>query len=102
MGATLRADPDAKATEFGEDIEHLFVEAIGAGDAFEWNVQAAASHFASVVAEPGVIDGEYIVGDPDYVRRVLLEEPFDFIDDEERVAAAVGLSVDLMTAPAAI
>src|SRR5260370_18865047 len=57
LGAALRANPDAETTEFGEEVEHLCVETIGAGDALERNTQAAAAHLCGIVANPFVISG---------------------------------------------
>ncbi len=61
LGATFGADPDAETTELGEEIEHLCVETIGAGDALEGNAQVAAAHLCRVVANPLVIDGKDVI-----------------------------------------
>ena len=102
LGAAFGADPDAEAAEFGEKVEHLCVESIGAGDAFEGNAQAAAAHLGGIVANPFVVDGEDVVGDPDHVGGVGLKQPLDLIDNEQGIAAAVGLAKDLMAAPATL
>jgi hypothetical protein len=48
-----------------------------------------------------MIDREHIVRDPGDVRGVLGNKPFEFVDDLDRIAAPMGLAVDLVAAPAA-
>jgi len=61
LGAAFRSDPDAEAAEFGEEVEHLGVETIGPGDAFERNAKATAAHLCGIVTNPFVIDGEDVI-----------------------------------------
>src|ERR1700678_1116202 len=65
-------------------------------------MQAAAAHLRSILTQPGVVDGKYIVRDPCDVRRVFSYKPFEFIHDTNRAPASVSLTVDLMAAPTAL
>jgi hypothetical protein len=46
-----------------------------------------------------MIDGEDIIRDPDHVGGVSIEEPFHFVHDPDRIATAMGLTIDTMAAP---
>src|ERR1700723_3847331 len=102
LRSALGTDPDAKATQLGKQIKHFGVEAIGARDALERDAQAARAHLSRILANPLVVNGEHIVGNPYNVRGVGVHEPFHFIDHQQGIAATVGLSKDLVTAPAAL
>jgi hypothetical protein len=91
LRSAFRTDPDAKAAQLGEQIEHLGVEAICARDALEGDAQAARAHLRGILAKPFVVDGEHIVGNPDHVWRVCVHQPFHFVNHQQGVAPAVGL-----------
>src|SRR5689334_14444428 len=48
------------------------------------------------------MNGEHIVCHPEHVGRIGLDEPFQFIDDENRIATAMRLPENLMAAPATL
>ena len=103
LRSALRADPDAKAAEFGQQIEHLCVEPIGARDAFEGNTQMprrrisaaySRSHPWLIVktsSDTQTMSGVYSVSSHSTSSTTM-----------SGIAAAVGLAVDLMAAPAAL
>src|SRR5579884_1681622 len=68
-----RAQPSA-ASEAGRDG---LIEAVGAGDAFKGDAQAAALHPGGELLKPAVMDGEDVVGDPQHFWLVLFQEKFD-------------------------
>src|ERR1700761_6742631 len=73
LRTTLRTDPNTKATELREQIEHFFVEPIRARDAFEGNMETASAHLCGVLAYPFMVDREDVVRHPGDIRRVLSE-----------------------------
>ncbi len=101
LRAAFGADPNTEATKLGEQVDDFVVQAVGAGNALERDAQATASHFRGVLAQPAVVNGEDVVGNPNHIGLIGGEQPLDFIDHRERLAAAVGHAKNLMTAPAA-
>src|SRR5580704_16342250 len=98
VGTALVADPQTLTTQFGESLNHLFIQTIGAGDAFERNMDLPLPKFHGPTRQPVVIDREYVVSNPQHVRLVSIEQPCQFIGDMLRLAAPVCLTKYLMAA----
>ena len=81
LRAALRADPHAEATEFGQQINDFVVQAIRAGNTLKRNPQSAPPHFRGVLAQPAVVNGEHIVGNPHHVRLIGGKKPLYLVYD---------------------
>ena len=81
LRAALAANPQPKASQLRQQIGRFGVQTIGSRNAFEGNMQAALSHLSGVGAQPPVMNGEHIVGNPHHVRLIMVQQPFDFVDD---------------------
>ncbi len=90
LAAALRSDPDAVAAELAQQRHGAFVlQAIGARDGFEGTMNSTALELGGVGGEPGMADGEDVVGVPDLVGIVAIDDPLHFIGDIGRAAAPV-------------
>ena len=90
LAAALGADPDAIAAELAQLRRGAFVlQAVGARDGFERTMNAAALELGGVAREPGMADGEHVVGVPDLVGIVALDDPLHFIGHVGRAAPPV-------------
>src|SRR5271170_7651608 len=48
LRSALRTDPDAKTTQLGQQIKHLWVEAIGARDALKGDFEITRAHLRGI------------------------------------------------------
>src|SRR5580704_11768813 len=56
LRSTLRTDPDAKASQTCEEIEHFLVQAVGSGNALERNVQTPLMHLCGILTQPAMMN----------------------------------------------
>ena len=90
LGSALGPYPDAKAAQLRQCVGDSGIHAIGSCDALERDPKIAPLHFLRIPVNPSVMDSEYIVGDPEHVRLVALNDPFDFIHHTYRPIAVGG------------
>ena len=69
-------------------LRHARVQAIGARDALERNAQAAALHLRGILIQPAVVNGEDVVGEPELLGLVAVEDPLHFIHHADRANGA--------------
>ncbi len=102
LRTALGPDPHPVAAQFGKLRGHARVQTIRTRDALKWDVQSAAPHLRGELVQPAVVDGEHIVGEPQLLGMVAIEDPLDLIHYRERGPAPVRLPKCGMAAPAAM
>src|SRR5690606_18731977 len=101
LRAALGADPQPVAAHFGQRVDNLLIEPVGAADAFKGQTDAPLLQLPGIALEPAVSDGQNIVSVPQLVWVVALLNPGDFIGDVLWRATAVRVAEDGMAAPGA-
>jgi hypothetical protein len=102
LAAALRADPDAITAELAQQSGGAFVlQTVGARDGFERTVDATALELRGIAGEPGMTDGEDVIGVPHLVGIVTIDDPLHLIGHVGRAAPPMGMSVDGVRAPVA-
>ena len=88
LAAALRAYPDAVAAQLAQLRRgRLVLQAVGARDGLEGPMDAAPLQLGVVVSQPGMADGEHVVGVPHLVGRIALDDPLQLVG---HVAAGCG------------
>ena len=83
LRTALGADPHAVAAQFRKLRGHARVQAVRARDALERNAQAAAPHLRGILIQPAVMNGEHIVGEPQLLGMVAVEDPLHLVHHGE-------------------
>ena len=84
-----------------QGLDDLLVEPVLARDRLEGQAEAAPLQLGGVLEQPLVIDGEDVVGVPQQVRVVGVDDLLDLVHDVARRAAAMRVAEDGVAAPGA-
>src|SRR5215831_16151885 len=102
LRAALRADPNAEASHLSQGLNNLQIQAVGSRNAFKRQFHAAAFEFGGILKEPSMMNRENVVGHPRHLRLIAVNEPLELIGYRCWLSAAMGLSKNLVAAPAAM